>query len=293
MGRNQPNVYHLYVLKYLWVAFLGSWLSFSVSGSSALAYYHVPGTPEATFECAKQQGQSPSTADAFAVYDHRATSSSDTESPPCLQSPSSQFVPADTISANPPIHLAPRRPILADNELTNLFYANLKFKRLVDEYGSLQQRARKLMGDLNRPAVNPVSGFGDKKQQPVSIHQQRLGLSKQQQLVARTLLLRSQRNDSQSVAQAPVMAQIDRSRVPDRSSLSVVPGNAPGYLSDYANSEQGRRPVSGSHSDTSLPWIFEFALKVMAYMLANKVEAIVYGVLAMSVLILLSGLRSR
>lgn len=294
MRRNQPNNYRLYVLRRLWVALLGSWLSFSVPGPAAQAYYHVPGTPEATFECAKPQGPPPSQADAFVMYDHRAASTFDTVYAPCLQIPSSQFVPADTIPANPPIHLAPRRPIHAENELANLFYANLRLKMLVDEYGSLQLRARKLMGDLNVPAVDSVSG-SKQQQQSVSVHQQRFELRKQQLLAARTIHARPLRDDPQPVAEAPtsdapVMAQIDRARVP-YGSTSL--GKVPGYLSDYSNPEQAPRPATGSHSGTPLPWIVEVVLKVIAYLLANKVEAIIYGVVLMSVLILFSGLRNR
>jgi hypothetical protein len=54
----------------------------------------------------------------------------------------------DLLEINLPINVALYRPGSLDNSLSDIFYADLKLKKLQDEYGKLQGRARELLAEL-------------------------------------------------------------------------------------------------------------------------------------------------
>ena len=84
--------------------------------------------------------------DIFTVPFYDGSSNKMDDSSPMLLPHSDYFIPADIINANLPIFgifSHPTKP--AGDPIANLIYANLKLKKLVEEYTNLQEKARKLL----------------------------------------------------------------------------------------------------------------------------------------------------
>ncbi len=62
---------------------------------------------------------------------------------------SDNFVPADLIEFNLPVYAVFRHPETFEDPVTKLLYANLKLKKLLEEYSDLQTRVRELLSYLN------------------------------------------------------------------------------------------------------------------------------------------------
>ncbi len=67
---------------------------------------------------------------------------------------SNNFVPSDLIEYNSPIHVAIHQPMLPEDSLANLVYANLKLRQLIEKHRSLHQRARRALAGLDVPYLN-------------------------------------------------------------------------------------------------------------------------------------------
>lgn len=82
----------------------------------------------------------------FTVQDNLSLFTRQDGTSPIILPHSDFFIAADIINANLPISgifSHPAKP--AGNPIANLIYANLKLKKLVEEYTSLQEKARKLL----------------------------------------------------------------------------------------------------------------------------------------------------
>jgi hypothetical protein len=271
--------------------FLGIWLLLFVSGSVADAYYDIPDQPLTIFRQGERQISSPGAGGDFIFYEHLDPAVSGVVETPPLTHYSNRFVPADAIPANQPIHMIPRRPIDPANEVANSLYANLKLKRLLEEYADLQQRAREVLSGLGTPAASSEKPSGPVKQ-PVSLHQLQADLRQKQLSVSRALpVAASGANPSGGAiadgAGAPAAMVVDNYRVAD----SV--GTAPGGMAGLSSGPAAGSGLGAQKTEASLPWIIEAAFSILAYLQANKVEAIIYGVLLMTLLMGVSSLRRR
>ncbi|MFH0726878.1 MAG: hypothetical protein V2B19_11105 [Pseudomonadota bacterium] len=272
--------------------FLGIWFLLIVSGPVAHAYYDIPEHPPTNFAQEERQNASPGVRGTFVLYEHVDPAVSGMLKPPPLTYFSDRFIPADKIPANQPIHMVPRRPIDPANEVANSLYANLKLKLLLEEYAELQTRARKMLAGLEHPATGLEKGSGP-EEHPVNLHQLRENLRLKQLMISRALpVMASAVNSPGDVAiaaggGAPAATVMDSYRVAD--SAGMPPGETAGLSSGSA----AGRGIGTRNTEASLPWIIEAAFTLLAYLQANKAEAIIYGVLLMTILMGVSTLRRR
>jgi hypothetical protein len=277
----------------IFLLILEIWLPLLVPDPAAHAYYDIPEHPPTIFKQGERQISSPEGKGTFVFYEHTdpAVSGRGRTSP--LTHFSNRFVPADTIPANQPIHMVPRRPIDPANEVANSLYANLKLKRLLEEYAALQTHAHAVLAGLGNPATTSERRSGSGKQPP-SLHQLQEDLRQKQLTVTRTIPViasgPSPAGDTMAVgADAPVETVMNIYRVSDSE------GAAPAELTrlPLGSATGTGRGIGTRNTETSLPWIIEAAFSLLAYLQTNKVEAIIYGVLLMSVLMGVSSLRRR
>jgi hypothetical protein len=230
--------------------------------------------------------------DAYVLYEHIDPSLAGVLKVPPLKHHSKRFVPADMIPVNPPLHMALRRPIDPANEVANALYANLKLKRLLEEYADLQKRAQEVLAGLGNPATAPdirsgTAGQPSRHQLQENLRQRQLAVSRAFPVIARG---KTEPGDAgMDRADIPLAAGMESYRVSDSAGAAPPPAGVAGIASE-SGAVIG---LQARNTDASLPWIVEAGFNIIAYLQANKVEAIIYGVLLMATLMGVSSLRRR
>ncbi|OEU59888.1 MAG: hypothetical protein BAW33_02005 [Desulfobacterales bacterium C00003104] len=101
-----------------------------------------------SFQFERIRGFSPGSPGVLAVSDNYSCMPKKQSQKPLVYRNSDRFVAMDLLEINLPINVALYRPGSLDNSLSDIFYADLKLKKLQDEYGKLQGRARELLAEL-------------------------------------------------------------------------------------------------------------------------------------------------
>jgi hypothetical protein len=101
-----------------------------------------------SFQFERIRGFSPGSPGVLAVSDNYSCMLKKQSQSPLVYRHSDRFVAMDLLEINLPINVALYRPGSLDNSLSDIFYADLKLKKLQDEYGKLQGRARELLAEL-------------------------------------------------------------------------------------------------------------------------------------------------
>lgn len=270
---------------------LWGWFLICVPVSGARAYYDVPDAPPADLRQGERPVSSPGPVDAFVLYEHIDSTLSGTAEVPPLKHQSKRFVPADMIPVNQPVHMVFRRPVDPANEVANSLYANLKEKRLVEEYADLQRRAQELLAGLSNPAAAPDNRSATAGQSD-SIHRVKESL-RQKQLAVLSALPAIARG-----AMAPGNAGTAGAGVPSAAGMnsyriSDTAGAAPGRADGPISGPDAERSIGARNKVASMPWIIEAAFSTFAYLQTNKVEAILYCGLLITIFIGISSLRRR
>lgn len=101
-----------------------------------------------SFQFERVRGFYPGRPGVLAVSDNYSCMLEKHSQRPLVYRNSDRFVAMDLLEINLPINVALYRPGSLDNSLSDIFYADLKLKKLQDEYGKLQGRARELLAEL-------------------------------------------------------------------------------------------------------------------------------------------------
>jgi hypothetical protein len=101
-----------------------------------------------SFQFERIRGFYPGRPGVLAVSDNYSCMLEKHSQRPLVYRNSDRFVAMDLLEINLPINVALYRPGSLDNSLSDIFYADLKLKKLQDEYGKLQGRARELLAEL-------------------------------------------------------------------------------------------------------------------------------------------------
>jgi hypothetical protein len=107
-----------------------------------------------SFQFERIRGFSPGSPGVLAVSDNYSCMLKKQSQSPLVYRHSDRFVAMDLLEINLPINVALYRPGSLDNSLSDIFYADLKLKKLQDEYGKLQGRARELLAELGLSTRN-------------------------------------------------------------------------------------------------------------------------------------------
>lgn len=113
------------------------------------AFYHESNDSNlSSFQFERIRGFSPGSPGVLAVSDNYSCMPKKQSQKPLVYRNYDRFVAMDLLEINLPINVALYRPGSLDNSLSDIFYADLKLKKLQDEYGKLQGRARELLAEL-------------------------------------------------------------------------------------------------------------------------------------------------
>lgn len=292
--------------------------------NSSIAYY-----PEAEkdFFFIKERSQLvwPQGDRKFAIYDNCSYSLGTGSRLPLITPLSNEFVPADIIIGNLPLTHFFRKNLMIEDYISNLLYANLRLKKLLEEYAQIQKIANELLHDIEQPGSYYDTAINNSDEQETSI----LSISssrdskEDEQLVMRLKQWEAEnKRDKDSVRLAYSTAAIiqkygieDEGRVVSLSdifnhmqnntfqtmSYSQINGTVKAMMSEVPKNsdsssygEKKRRSGGGnSYYDVQLPWILAFPLKILRYLTENKLEAFLYFAILLIPGFIITASRSR
>lgn len=261
---------------------------------------------------------------AFAIQDNLNLFAEKTTSPPILLPASDNFVPADIIESNMPIFSLFRNPLTASQDpFANFLYANLRIKKLLDEYAKIQERAKVLFGSSYQSGmIDLMTNASDDRQRKQAIKNtlaQQNGLAREVgKLRQRLATIQGQASTAPKPAQAGLSPpQDNRNTIASFHELQTMLANnsLPGLPSlntqgthglpgaSYSTSQTNRPPVPdhsrptekisyGGSGEVSLPWILDLPFKLFDFALSHKVMSLVAGFFCLILLNILFGSRS-
>lgn len=244
---------------------------------------------------------------------------------PMLLPHSDYFVPADIIDINLPlfgIFSHPTKP--AEDPIANLLYANLKIKKILDEYNEMQERAQKLLQDdsgnlpIGKMQVN-VNAAADSlntgKQEEISIykklHQQLISLSTSNLSETNPAVAETDNAPDSQAPQAhvsvlsflhlqqktvsPIPTAKLSSNSPESGKIATAenPSQTPSKYSQQQPQVSGKQEQSNKYSgETTLPWLLDLPFKIFNYFLAHKIQALFIGFFGLMIINIIFGSRS-
>ena len=225
-----------------------------------------------------------------------------------------EFVAADTINIAFPVNYDLHSVSSIDMELSNVMYANLKFKALVDDYNALHQSAEIVEKKYTLPFLGSNLNHHPPHFTVKSIHQSRKNILAAQRTVLEKVNRRSPdhfnkieplkeiKNESLAVVIGKLeMPEINQKRLFYRPNSGFT-ANSGGVDVSNENRDTDKEADNGSTrerqdhpvvDELQLPWIVRAVSSFIKYCYENKIEALIYGVILMSVVGIFSGPRSR
>jgi hypothetical protein len=231
---------------------------------------------------------------------------------PILLPHSDYFVPADIININIPLFsIFSHPPQQAGDPIANLLYANLKIKKLLEEYAELQERAKEL---INTSPANLPSGkmhtAGDISiQQELAAKQAVISTLNTEKIVH--TIQDSSENEASSKTRAAVLSlqqlqqTIENQRQLTKLAVNntpqtgkmVVPARQNGSKRNFSpqatpqpSNRENRR--SSDMGEIKLPLILELPFKIFNYLISHKIQALIIGFMALMFIDIIFGSRS-
>jgi hypothetical protein len=259
----------------------------------------------------------------FTIQDNFKLFTDKIESGPLLLPHSDYFVPADVIDINFPLFgilSHPTKP--AEDPIANLLYANLKIKKLLDEYNEIQERAAKLLeGESKNFPPGKIQVNTDKPtDQPQAEEKDKISIYRELHKKL-TKLSTSNFNDLASVASAnennptatgtpnPLLSSLHLQKkaenplqstrlstyTPPGTGKISTPGSRYQALPDY--SEQSEQASNQDQSNQysrkiTLPWLVDLPFKIFNYFLVHKIQALFMILIGLLIINIIFGSRS-
>jgi hypothetical protein len=241
---------------------------------------------------------------------------------PMLLPHSDYFVPADVIDINLPLFGIFSHPTkTAEDPIANLLYANLKVKKILDEYAEIQKRAAELLQDesINYPEgkmlVNDdesAENLKKNKEEDNSIyeklHQKLIGLSTSNLNEVNTREAEHENDSQPPSVQVTLLSfqhlqkktknplQTAKSSSNDSSEIAKMAptGNHSQKPSTYAQQSSPARMQEQNNQysgEITLPWILELPFKIFNYLLSHKIQALFIGLFGLMIINVIFGSR--
>jgi len=190
------------------------------------------------------------------------------------------FIPVDQVKLNIPLKILARSSIYSENSIDRILLANLRIKNIVSEYRKLQEDTR------FRLQTHKIKGW-QKKSNSLKFEDDNMdNIESENEIIRKKIfninrltrisleadpfdkrVLINESSDSKNETKPLVKA------ISDTSIFFTEKGNDPELL--QKNHNTGRQmPIS--IKDDELPWVFNFVLKIIDYVLNNRVEFILY-----------------
>ena len=224
--------------------------------------------------------------------------------------------PFDEISLTMPVYNALRGQVVKKESLENTLYANIRLRKIIQEYLGIRRRALSLLDDFT-PGHDPLEGFlastyhSQEFQditQALSLFSNEFQWLPQQAVNAGHAQLH-EKTTAASAGQHTAAATLS-SATKTQTSPPSGPGIDPmanNFVRDLISAQAGSRApadrrVSRRRSpgrppayteEVSLPWIIRAPLEVFRYITTHVVEALIYGALLLIGLSILSALKTK
>jgi len=253
------------------------------------AYYHPGDRPEPLFFQKERAYARPGDGErSFVIYDNFTSPLGKHQQGPVIYPGSVDFVPADVISINLPLRIAIRYPQTMENSLSNLLYANLKLRGLIEKYRALQQRSRELLAEH----AGPIKGaslptFHQQTWRERSVFKQKEELEMEYLALKKsatpsgtskgntelTMLVSTESlvlllNESTKTEGTPLSLLVQPEG--EREKNRTVDGEASKY-------EVGDKLQSVYHQKPELPWLFQSIFNGLRYLLSHWIETLIYA----------------
>jgi len=174
------------------------------------------------------------------------------------------FVFADQINIKIPMNILMHDSIYPENSIDRMMLANLRVKKLLDEYAELQKKA----GLILQTSV----GQGEKKDKNINLDEESEAIHKTISHIGLLGRLSKETDPEQTPIAKPLSSNSDAVNDLEKNIISYTPssddtGNTRG--SDY----KGQQSILRKESH-ELPWILNLLLKLLNYIVTNRLEII-------------------
>ena len=230
---------------------------------------------------------------------------------PMLLPHTDYFVPADIININIPIFsIFSHPPQQAGDPIANLLYANLKIKKLLEEYAAIQKRAKELLsttpGNLPSGKMQTAGEISIRQE----ILQQEAALSTLRTEIIHAGIPGTETNSTPSKnriaiaslhhLQKTIETQQKQSKLsvppPKQTGKILTPNTINNQLPTYPqqNKQPSRRQDhrSADTGSIELPFLLELPFKIFNYLLTHKIQALIMGFMALMFFNIIFGSRS-
>jgi len=276
------------------------------------AFWLDPPEPEPfTMHGARETAPSSDKKGLFTVQDNFNLFTREDGNTPILLPHSDYFVAADTINANLPIFGLFTHPAQAsDDPITNLIYADLKLKKLIDQYAELQEKAKKLLNSqysTNTDGAMETAGLPDisKKLRQLSnnlsmINTEKIDINsktaastdspKSSKTIITLHQLKTRTKHQQQIAKLAI------SRVPKINQPNAI-GIRGQTNTNHSASPTASTPSNLNHSfvgseEITINYFIKIPFKIFGYILTHKFESLFIGFFILMFTSIIFGSRS-
>ncbi len=256
--------------------------------------------------CGERENAPPSNKNGIFTIQKNDTLNADAlERSPILLPHSDYFIPADIIDANVPIFsLFSHPPLPAKDPLANLLYANLRVKKLLDEYAEIKTRARDLLGqdnleqtgriDISEGFINSLKNRVSNTESSLSLFHELLNLQSSLELSnvtngvsfwdiaskSTTVQLSQHTDSSNTLAQnvetgeKALSTSVNENNLsnPGKMNGSEIPQYNRPTSSSQARSNSSKSTAQESYSgNISLPWLIDLPSIIFNYFLDHPI----------------------
>jgi len=190
-------------------------------------------------------------------------------------------VTAGTVNIDIPFDLLSKIAISPETSLDRQIAANLRLKRIIDEYLSLKKRNAQALEGLGIPYLEKHDAPKKNKPDPVP---EKIKAEKEARKTMENVIAFSGRPRTALVNRQVVISQVagpPKKNKQKITSAGDISGSRPSPGYPQKSSYQ-----TAYGSNTELPWLFSFALKLIRYVVHNKLEIFLWtAVLIMSGLV--------
>ena len=229
---------------------------------------------------------------------------------PILLPHSDYFVPADIININIPLfNIFSHPPQQTGDPTANLLYANLKIKKLLEEYTAIQKRAKELLNTAygNLPLGKMQTTLKLSIQQEILQKENTLSTIKMGIMPTGTTGFGIDLTPSKSkltiVSLHHLQKTIENQQQPSK--IAVTPPQETGkkltpnrqkplkiYSQQTQEPSRRQNHRSSNTSEIELPFLLELPLIIFNYLLSHKIQALIIGFMALMFVNIVFGSRS-
>ena len=263
------------------------WMIIIIAPSPVHSFYHTKDESRPSFfQRERNYVEWRENGRAFVFYDNLNHFTIKSPQEPLIYPKSNEFVPADELTLNVPIHVTLHYGASTDESLANMIYADLKLKKLIEDYINLQKRAREL---LSLPNPSPTQGINFQKvtNENSSLSSRKGQLEREYLDVRRNLRLspsdqqekeRSHLSDAETLVSTYLRErqQIGKSWV-SKSQSETKTEEKGTTVDSLSNSVSEKKIPLVWEEKATLPWIFKAFFDTLKYLMSHLIEVLLYG----------------